>query len=348
MAVLKNMAFRSFINISQFCTNMARVVVTGGAGFIGSHIVDALVKQGDEVIIVDNLVATNGSLRNIAHLLNSPKVKFSRTDIRDTEKMTQICDGADYVLHQAAMRSVPASWKGWREYYDGNVNGTWSVFEAARIAKVKAVVFASSSSVYGATKVFLQHENLPTQPLAPYPISKDTNEKQAFAYALQHKLPIVGLRYFNVFGERQDPTSNYAAVIPKFIDCILNDKPVPVEWDGEQSRDFTYVGNVVAANLRAAEWAAAVLCNREIPCEIFNIANGTPTSVNEIARQISKILNKSYSVQHCEKRPGDMRSTCADPSKAEREMGYRGVTSFEEGVKRATQWLVNNPDFFKS
>jgi UDP-glucose 4-epimerase len=309
---------------------MARFLVTGGAGFVGSHIAEELVRQNNEVVIVDNFFdSKKDSMESFID-----KIEFHEGDIRDKKLIDKITKDVDFILHQAARRSVPTSLKEPFEYNDVNINGTLNILEAARKNNVKRVVFASSSSVYGDVKEFPQRETMLPDPRSPYALTKLTGEHYLKIYYKLYGLETVSLRYFNVFGLRQDPNSQYAVVIPLFIKAISNNQQPVIFGDGSQSRDFTYVGNVVEGNLKAC-----TAKKEDAAGQVFNLADGNSISVNQIAEKINKLLGKNVKSKHVAERAGDVLKTQADNSKAKRLLGYKGEVSFDEGLKRTVEWF---------
>ena len=249
-----------------------KFLVTGGAGFIGSHIVDALVGNGDKVKVIDDF--SSGQMENLSGVLN--KIELIKGDIRNKDLVAKAAEGVDYVLHQAALRSVPKSLANPELYNDVNINGTLSILTAARDAKVKRVVIASSSSIYGEIEKLPEREDFLPQLISPYGLSKLAGEYYARIFSRIYGLETVNLRYFNVFGPRQSLENEYAVVIPKFITCILKNEPPPIHGDGKQTRDFTYVANVVQANIKSA-------ITPGIKCEVFNIACGKAYTVLDLS-----------------------------------------------------------------
>lgn len=302
-------------------------LVTGGAGFIGSHIVERLVKEGHRVRVIDNL--STGRSENIELFL--PKIEFVEGDIRDLGRVREAMDGVDYVLHQAAVPSVPRSVKDPLVSNSANIEGTLNVLIAARDADVERIVYASSSSVYGDTPVLPKHEGMKQEPRSPYAVSKLGGELYCQAFHDVYGLETVALRYFNVFGPRQDPESHYAAVIPKFITALLCGGPATIFGDGEQSRDFTYVGNVVEANLLAARAP-------NVAREVFNIACGERITVNELARLLAELIAVDVKPEHTSSRPGDVRHSLADISRAKDLLDYKVKIDIQDGLKEAVKW----------
>jgi len=305
-----------------------KFLVTGGAGFIGSHIVDALVGNGDKVKVLDDF--SSGQMENLSAALN--KIGLIKGDIRDKGLVAKAVDGVDYVLHQAALRSVPKSLANPELYNDVNINGTLNILTAARGAKVKRVVIASSSSIYGEIDKLPEREDFLPQLISPYGLSKLAGEYYARIFSRIYGLETVSLRYFNVFGPRQSLENEYAVVIPKFISCILKDDQPPIHGDGRQTRDFTYVANVVHANIKSAVTPG-------IKCEVFNIACGKAYSVLDIVKYVNKILGKNISPKLGPIRAGDALHTLADISKAKKLIGFRPEIGFEEGLKKTIEYF---------
>ena len=299
------------------------VVVTGGAGFIGSHLVDGLLARGYTVRVIDNLAT--GRRENIAHVLD--KIEFVEDSILNDDALKRVFTGADYVFHEAAIPSVPKSVKNPIASHEANSTGTLKVLLAARDVGVKRVVYATSSSVYGDTKIFPTPETVPPNPLSPYALQKFTGEKYTTLFYKLYGLETVVLRYFNVFGPRQDPNSEYAAVIPKFIRLLKNGQTPTIFGDGSTSRDFTFVTDVVDANIRAADTRAAA-------GEVFNCAGGKPTSLNQLVEVLQKLLGTNVKPLYQDFRVGDIKDSYADASKAERILGFKTNVPFEEGLKR--------------
>ena len=306
-------------------------LVTGGAGFIGSHIVERLVQEGQHVRVIDNL--STGKWENIEPFLE--EIEFIEGDIRDLELVRKAMDGVDYVLHQAAVPSVPRSVKDPVTTNSVNVEGTLNILIAARDAGVKRVVYASSSSVYGDTPVLPKHEDMKPQPRSPYAVSKLAGEFYCQVFYHVYGLETVVLRYFNVFGPRQDPESQYAAVVPKFIAALLRNEPPTIFGDGEQSRDFTYVENVVEANLLATQAKGP-----DVAGQVFNIACGTRITINKLAQMLAEIIGVDPELKphYAPPRPGDVRHSLADISKAQKLLGYKIKVDFERGLQKTVEW----------
>ncbi|MEI6863078.1 MAG: SDR family oxidoreductase [Candidatus Omnitrophota bacterium] len=309
---------------------MTRYLVTGGAGFIGSNIVEELVKRRASVRVLDSLIT--GNLDNIKPF--SKHINFIKGDIRDKKALKRALKGIDYVIHQAALRSVPKSVDDPFTTNDINVFGTLNLLMESKKAGVKRVVYASSSSAYGDVKKFPQKETDLAIPISPYGVSKLAAEHYCKTFAKTFGLETVSLRYFNVFGPRQNPESKYSAVIPMFIFNMFNGKSPVVEWDGKQARDFTYVGNVVEANLNACVIPG-------ISGETFNIACGTSISVMDIVNELNKILKTTIKPKYAPKRRGDVRTTYADISKMKKFLRMKNLTQFNEGLKLTVEWFKN-------
>jgi UDP-glucose 4-epimerase len=305
------------------------VLVTGGAGFIGSHLVDDLLAKGHKPIVYDNFAT--GKKQNLEHIKD--KVTIIEGDICDFDKLKNAMKNADCVLHQAAAVSVPRSIKEPQLYVDVNIKGTLNVLEASRLSGVKRVVFASSSSVYGDSNKFpIKEENTGTR-LSPYAISKYSAEDFCKYFWKVQGLATVALRYFNVFGPRQDPTSQYAAVIPKFIMMLLEGKQPTIYGDGEQVRDFTYVKNVTHGNILALE-------AKDAPGMSINLANKEGITVNQLFSKIAKLLETNIKPIYTNPRPGDIHSSLAENAKAKKLLKYSPVVSFDEGLKLTVDWFV--------
>jgi len=302
---------------------MKRYLVTGGAGFIGSHIAEELVERGHKVRIVDNFLT--GKRENIASFLD--KIELIEGDIRDFSLCKRASDGVDFVLHQAALPSVPRSIEDPLMTNEINVKGTLNLLLASRDAGVKKFVFASSSSVYGDDPRLPKKEGEEEAPLSPYAISKLVGEMYCQVFSQIYSLSTVCLRYFNIFGPRQDPYSQYSAVIPNFINKMVKEESPTIFGDGEQSRDFTYVANVVEANKLAVE-------AKDVFGEILNIACGERTTVNSLVIEINQILKKDIKAIYDKLRPGDVMHSYADISEAENVLKYKPLISFSEGLKR--------------
>jgi len=301
--------------------------VTGGGGFIGSNIVEGLVGRGEEVRVVDNF--STGRRSNLEGLRNS--INLFEGSITDIDLLREVFDGTDYVLHQAAIPSVQRSVEDPVRSDRANVGGTLKVLEAARHSSVKRVVYASSSSVYGDSETLPKHEDMRPMPKSPYAANKLAGEYYCDVYGHLFDVETVCLRYFNVFGPRQDPESDYAAVIPIFVRCALEGKSAPVFGDGEQSRDFTYVDNVVQANLLAATAERA-------PGNVVNIGCGGRYTLNTLLDMLDSLVDKEVGREYKEPRAGDVRHSEADISRARQLLGYHPEVGFKEGLRYTVAW----------
>jgi nucleoside-diphosphate-sugar epimerase len=302
-------------------------LVTGGAGFIGSNLARALLERGDDVRVLDNF--STGDRANLEGL----GVEIVEGELRSYERVHRAVRGAEVVYHLGALGSVPRSVQDPLTSSAVNVEGTLNVLLAARDEGIRRVVFSSSTSVYGSSRQLPTTEETPPDPISPYGVAKLAAERYCVSFSrVYESFESVVLRYFNVFGPRQSPFSQYAAVIPLFVTAIAEGRPIQIHGDGEQSRDFTYVGNVVDATLRAgtADGASG---------EIFNIANGSPASVNTLADTIGTILGKQVLKEHLPPRAGDIRDSWADLSKAERILGYRPTIALDEGLRNTVEFL---------
>lgn len=302
-----------------------RCLVTGGAGFIGSHIVAALVERGDEVRVLDNFLT--GKRGNLARWANDPQVEIVEDDIRNATAVERASQGIDVVFHQAALPSVPRSIEDPHTTNAINVVGTLNVLDAARAAGVQRLVFASSSSVYGEVGTGAKREDQAPAPRSPYAVSKLAGESYCRVYATAFGLHTIALRYFNVFGPRQDPASEYAAVIPRFITAMLAGAAPVVYGDGEQTRDFTYIDNVVAANLLAAT----------VPCEpggVYNCACGAQSSLNQLIDILRDLTGYDGPLEYDEARPGDVRHSLADLESVTRDLRYSPSADLRTGLAR--------------
>jgi nucleoside-diphosphate-sugar epimerase len=304
-----------------------KTLVTGGGGFIGSNLVRALLDRGDDVRVLDNF--STGNRTNLEGL----DVEIVEGELRSYERVHNAVRGTEVVYHLGALGSVPRSVQDPLTSSAVNIEGTLNVLLAARDEGVRRVVFSSSSSVYGNSGELPRTESMPPDPISPYGVAKLAAERYCISFSrVYHGFESVVLRYFNVFGERQSPFSQYAAVVPLFVTAIAGGKPVTIFGDGEQSRDFTYVGNVVDATLRAGDAEGA-------SGSIFNIAAGAPGSVNQLADAISRILDKPVQKNYAEPRPGDVLDSWADVGAAERVLGYRADVGLEEGLRRTIDFL---------
>ena len=301
-------------------------LVTGAAGFIGSHIVEYLLNNGAKFVrVLDNL--SNGKMSNVEIFQHHPNYEFIEGDITDYDTCVKACVGIDKVCHQAAVGSVPRSIKTPLNTNDSNVNGFLNMIFAAKEAGIKRFVYASSSSVYGDEMSLPKVEDKVGNPLSPYAVSKKTNELYGNIFGDLYGMEVVGLRYFNVFGARQDPYGQYAAVMPLFVKAILNREPVYIDGDGEQTRDFTYVDNAVQANIRAL-----TTDNQAAFGEVYNVAYGENYSVNHLYNAICELLNSDHKPIYRDARSGDIRNSLADISKAKNLLGYDPQFSFNKGL----------------
>lgn len=312
---------------------MAHYLVTGGCGFIGSHLVEALMQKGERVRVLDN--CSTGKARNIAHVKD--QIEFVDGDLRELDTVHQAIAGVDYVFHQGARPSVARSVADPILSNNVNINGTLNLLVAARDAGVKRVVYAASSSAYGNIPTLPRSETLSPQPASPYAITKYVGECYCRVFTQVFGLETVALRYFNIFGPRQDPTSQYSAVIPKFIHAYLHGNPPAIEGDGEQSRDFTYIANAVHANLLA--------CHAEgVAGEVFNIGCGQQTSINKLASLIGEMMETDAKPVYISSRPGDVRHSRADICKAQQLLGYEPKVELKAGLRRTIDWFLRRCD----
>ena len=310
---------------------MDTYLVTGGAGFIGSHIVDALVKNGEKVRVIDNL--STGNAANLEHLIND--IEFIEGDIRDTNLLDKAMKGVDFCFHEAALPSVARSVEDPITVNQVNIDGTLNLLFAAKKNKVKRFIYAGSSSAYGDSPSLPKKEDMKPHPLSPYAVSKLTGEYYCGVFYSVYGLETLCLRYFNVFGPRQDPNSQYAAVIPKFITCFLRNTSPQIYGDGTQSRDFTYIDNVVYANMLAAK-------AKSTSGQVLNIACGRRTSLNDLVELLKNLLSSKVSPDYAEPRSGDIKHSLADISEVRHILGYSPKTSFEQGIKKTIEWHKNN------
>lgn len=307
-----------------------KYLVTGGAGFIGSNLSETLLQRGHSVRILDNFAT--GRRENIAPFLD--KIELFEGDLRSYHIVRDAVDGMDFVLHQGALPSVPRSIKDPITTNQVNVEGTLNILDAAADAGVKRVVFASSSSIYGDSEVLPKQEDMTPNPLSPYAVSKLAGEKYCQVFARIYNLHTVALRYFNVFGPRQDPNSQYSAVIPKFIGAILHNRQPVIFGDGKQSRDFTFVQNVVKANILATE--------ADFPAGmVFNCACHERTDLNTLVDSIDEILGRDIQPQYDSPRAGDVKHSFADIERISRYLNYQPEVLFKEGLKRTVEWYQN-------
>jgi UDP-glucose 4-epimerase len=307
---------------------MPLYLVTGGAGFIGSHIVHELVRRHACVRVLDNF--STGRSENLKSCLD--RIDLIEGDLTDLPTVLRAVQGADYVLHQGALPSIPRSVKDPLATHHANATGTLNVLLAARESQVRRVVYASSSSIYGSSPALPKHEDLPTRPMSPYAASKLAGEVYCRAFTSVYGLQTISLRYFNVFGPRQDPESPYAAVIPKFICAMLRGRPPVIFGDGFQSRDFTFVANVVEANLLACTCKSGV-------GEVFNVGCGQRHSILDLVGQLNVILDTQIEPRFAEPRPGDVRHSMADIGALEQTASYKVTVGFHTGLKRTVDWF---------
>jgi UDP-N-acetylglucosamine 4-epimerase len=305
-------------------------LVTGGGGFIGSHLVDALLAEGHTVRVVDDF--STGNRKHLAEAL--PKITLHEISITDPAALLEAMDGVDYVFHQAAIPSVPRSIEDPQTCHDVNVTGTFNVLNAARQTGVKRVVYAASSSAYGDIEGDYKHEGMSPQPLSPYGVAKLAGEYYMQVFYQVYGLETVSLRYFNVFGPRQDPASEYAAVIPKFATAMLQGKAPTIYGDGKQSRDFTYIENAVRGNLLAAQSPTA-------PGQVINLACGQRHTLLDLVGVINDYLGSNIKPAFAPARIGDIKHSLADISKAEELLGYSPATTFTDGVYRTVSWFAS-------
>jgi UDP-glucose 4-epimerase len=309
-----------------------RVLVTGGAGFVGSHLTDALVRRGDQVVVLDDL--TTGHAENVAL-----GARLMEGDVADPATVAEAVSGVEVVFHLAATRSVLRSVLEPRATDRVNTGGTLNVLEAARQAGVRRVVSTSSSSVYGGDAPVPTPESAPPRPRSPYAVSKLAGEHYARVYWELHQLETVSLRLFNVYGPRQRSDSEYAAVIPRFIEALSSGYPPEVHGDGRQSRDFTYVDDAVAAFLTAGTAPAAQCAGR-----VYNVAGGREQSLLDLLAVLSRILGVGIPARHVEPRPGDVRRSRADSSSAAADLGWGPAVGFEEGLARTVAWFTTHAE----
>ncbi len=310
-------------------------LVTGGAGFIGGHITEYLLKNGaKKVRVLDNLV--NGFQSNLSILKQYPAFEFIDGDIRNTEICLQACDGIDFISHQAALGSVPRSMKEPIYFSDVNSTGTVNIFKAAVDKGVKQVVYASSSSVYGDEQTLPKKEEKIGNALSPYAVTKRSNELWAKVFYEAYGLKIMGFRYFNIFGPRQDPDGPYAAVIPLFVKGIINKTPVYINGDGEQTRDFTFVDNAVQINVKGM-----LTNNEEAFGKAYNVAIGERFTVNQLYKVCQQQLNSDFAATYREPRAGDIRDSLADISLAKDLLGYQPTKKFEDGLIETIEYFKN-------
>ena len=319
-------------------TVMSLSLITGIGGFIGSSIARALLARGSEVRGIDNF--STGKRDNITGILDL--IEFQEADILDLDAMRRACTGVDFVFHEAAIPSVPKSVQDPLGSNQANIDGTVNVLIAARDAKVKRVVYAASSAAYGDTPTLPKHEEMRPDPISPYAVAKLASEHYMTSFYRCYGLETVSLRYFNIFGPRQDPSSPYSGVLAKFITTMLRGVPPMIFGDGEQSRDFTYIDNAVAANLLACEAPAT-----QVAGQVFNVATGRRVSLNEIFQLLRKLTGYSGKPEYRGEREGDIKHSLADISRAEAALGYKPTVDFEEGLRRTVEWYRQQTELSK-
>jgi UDP-glucose 4-epimerase len=310
---------------------MAKYLVTGGAGFIGSHLVERLVGDGEAVRVLDDF--SSGKRENLAPF--SSGIELVEGDLRNMEDCRRASAGVEVIFHQAAVPSVPRSVEDPLTSHQANVDGTFNLLMAAKEAGCRRVIYAASSSAYGDLPELPKRENVRPDPLSPYAANKLTGEHYCRVFSACYGLETMSLRYFNVFGPRQDPKSQYAAAIPAFVLAIMHGEPPIIYGDGEQTRDFTYIDNVVHANMLAAR-------ARQLRGEVINIACGERVTVNAIIAEINRLLGKQIQPMHVPERAGDVKHSLADISLARELLGYEPLVDFAEGLRRAIAWYREN------
>ncbi|MDM0546288.1 SDR family oxidoreductase [Clostridium perfringens] len=312
----------------------SKFLITGGAGFIGSNLCEAILNMGYKVRCLDDL--STGKKENIINFFKYENFEFIKGDIRDVETCNKACEGIDYVLHQAAWGSVPRSIEMPLVYEEVNIKGTANMMDAARKNKVKRFVYASSSSVYGDSNILPKVEGKEGNVLSPYALTKKVNEEYGRLYYNLYGLETVGMRYFNVFGRRQDPHGYYAAVIPKFVKSLLNNESPTINGDGMQSRDFTYIENVIEANLKAC------LADKRVAGETFNIAFGGQEYLIDVYRKLNQLLNKNIKPNFGPDRKGDIKHSNASIEKSKKLLGYNPEYDFYKGIELTINWYKIN------
>ncbi|MBI2027398.1 MAG: GDP-mannose 4,6-dehydratase [Deltaproteobacteria bacterium] len=321
---------------------MARILITGGAGFIGSNLADYFVHRGYDISVLDDFSSGKEENLNYCQRLDDRKsTRIIRGDICDPKKVEEALLDCDYVFHLAALRSVPKSFETPQEYEQINVLGTLKLLEASRVHKIKKFIFASSSSVYGNSRHIPAHEDQQLDPISPYAVSKLNGEHYCRMYFLSHGLPTVSLRYFNVFGPRQSLENKYAVVIPKFIQCLYDNKPPPIYGDGGQTRDFTYVENLAFAHEQ-------ILKSSTIGGVVFNAACGNRCSVLKLCEKLNRLMRKDIKPSFFDKRPGDVLHTQSDISKITRLTDYRPQIALDQGLEKTAKWFLSHPHYLKT
>ena len=308
---------------------MSTYLVTGAAGFIGSALARAVLAQGDQVRAIDNL--STGKPENLAAIRE--QIDFRQADLLDLNAVHDACSGVDYIFHEAAIPSVPRSVADPLESNRANIDATANLLVAARDAKVKRVVYAASSSAYGDTPTLPKREDMSPSPISPYAVAKLTGELYMTSFWRCYGLETVSLRYFNIFGPRQDPSSPYSGVLAKFITQMLRGEQPVILGDGQQSRDFTYIDNVVSANLLACKAPA-----EEVAGRVFNVATGSRVDLNETFRVLKKLTGYAGEAGYGPERTGDVKHSLADLSLARNHLGYEPIVNFEEGLRRTIEW----------
>jgi len=313
-----------------------KILVTGGAGFIGSNLVTSLLhdKRVSFIRVLDNLAT--GSLKNISKFSDNPKFEFIEGDIRDYSTCLSACTDIDLVSHQAALGSVPRSINDPLTTNDVNITGTLNIFTAAKEIEIKRVVYAASSSTYGDHSDLPKEENKIGNPLSPYAVTKLVNELYARVYSDLYGIEMIGLRYFNIFGPHQNPDGPYAAVIPLFIEALLNNRPPVINGDGLQSRDFTYVDNAVQANI-----LSLFTENKQAVNQVYNVACGEQTTLLQLFNEIKKEAGSTLQPMYGSERTGDVKHSLADISKAEKMLGYKVTVPVKEGLTKTFNWYKN-------
>ena len=318
-----------------------KVLVTGGAGFIGSNLCETLLNNGNKVICLDNFLT--GKRKNISEFLENKNFELFEADIRNIDDCIKIINGVDIVFHQAALGSVPRSIENPATTNEININGFLNILIACKENKVKRLVYASSSSVYGDHPVLPKVEENTGNPLSPYAVTKQVNEMYAKVFSNLYGMEIIGLRYFNVFGKKQDPEGQYAAAIPKFIKLLMKGEAPVIYGDGSQSRDFTYIDNVVSANI-----LAATSKNKEATNNVFNVACGNRTNLNELCSILNELLSKNkkdfriVNPEHSTIRKGDIKDSLANIEKARNILGYNPDCDVKKGLEKSINWYLNN------
>lgn len=318
-----------------------KILVTGGAGFIGSNLIEALLKSGNHAVCLDNF--STGKRENLSEFMNHPNFTLVEGDIRNSEDCLKACQGVDAILHQAAIGSVPRSIHNPFFSHDNNVSGFLRILDAARENGIRRVVYASSSSVYGDHPTLPKVEEQIGNQLSPYAVTKYADELYAGVYAKCYGMELIGLRYFNVFGKRQDPDSTYAAVIPKFVKALIQGESPVINGDGTHSRDFTFIDNVIQMNFRAAATQNSDALNT-----VYNVAVGDNANLNKLIEALKENLShflpavSTIPVIHGPERPGDVRHSLASVEKAQRLLGYEPSIRFEQGLKIATDWYYQH------